>query len=151
MLRLHVTLANFPITDVLDSRIMLERSSAALAAAATDDEALDLIREPLDLMDEPDVDREAFNEADTLFHVRIAEAGGNRLVAEMTTAIRDSMRLPILEALRQLPDWTELADRLRQQHHAIHDAIAANDGELAAELTEQHIRDAFSALPGLGH
>lgn len=149
MLRLHVALANFPVADVVEARIMLERSSAALAAASSGEADLSGIEEPLRRMDEPGIDREAFNDADTLFHVRIAEAGGNRLVAEMTTAIRDSLRLPILDALRRLPDWAPVAERLRAQHHAIHEAIAAGDSDAAADLTEQHIRDAYAALPGL--
>jgi GntR family transcriptional repressor for pyruvate dehydrogenase complex len=150
MLRLHVALANFPVDDVVEARVMLERSSASLAATRADDEQLAGIREPLTQMDERGIDRDDFNELDTLFHVRIADAGGNRLVAEMTTAIRDAMRLPILDSLRRLPDWTELADQLRAQHHGIHDAIVAGDADRAADLADEHIRYAFGALPGLG-
>lgn len=150
MLRLHVALANFPVDDVVEARVMLERSSASLAATLAGEEELAAIREPLEQMDERGIERTHFNELDTLFHVLVADAGGNRLVAEMTTAIRDAMRLPILEALRRLPDWTELADRLRAQHHAIHDAIVAGDPDRAADRTEEHIRYAYAALPGLG-
>lgn len=150
MLRLHVALANFPVQDVVEARVMLERSSASLAATRGDEEELAGIRAPLVQMDDPAIQRQDFNELDTLFHVRIADAGGNRLVAEMTTAIRDAMRLPILDALRRLPDWTELAGALRMQHHDIHDAIVAGDPDRAADLAEEHIRYAFGALPGLG-
>lgn len=145
-LRLHVALANFPVDDVVAARVMLERSSAALAAQRADADALAVVRRSLEAMDADGLAREAFNEHDTVFHVAIAEAGGNRLVADMTTAIRDSLRLPILDAIRRLPDWGATCGRLRTQHHAIYDAIAAGEAARAADLAEQHIREAQAEL-----
>lgn len=148
-LRLHIALSKFQLVDVLDARVMLERSSAILAANNSDAEAQAAIRGPLDRMDFDGISREEFNDADTDFHVAIAEAGGNRLVADMTIAIRASLRGPILEAFRQLEDWPQVATMLRKQHHAIFGAIAAGDSQSAADLTESHIRAASEALPAL--
>ncbi len=145
-LRLHVALANFPVDDVVAARVMLERSSAALAAQHADAEALAVVRRSLDAMDAPGLPREEFNEHDTHFHVAIAEAGGNRLVADMTTAIRDSLRLPILAALRALDDWGGTCGRLRAQHHGIYDAIVSGDATRAADLAEAHILQAQAEL-----
>lgn len=151
LLRLHVALANFPIPDVVAARVMLERSSAALAADNAGEGDLAAMRVALDGMDSPDVDRDRFNELDTAFHVAIAEAGRNRLVADMTIAIRDSMRRPILRALEELgEDWKRVADQLRADHHAIFAAIESGDGALAAERVDQHIRSAHIALPFAG-
>ncbi|TGD90697.1 FadR family transcriptional regulator [Mycolicibacterium sp. CH28] len=148
-LRLHVALSNFPMVDIVDARVMLERNSAALAAAHASAAELDAIRIPLLQMDTPGLDCEVFNDADTAFHVAIAEASGNRLVADMTVAIRASLRHPILAAMRQVPDWTTLSQTLQAQHHGIFDAIESRDAQRAADLTEQHIRAAFVALPTL--
>lgn len=148
-LRLHVALSNFRLDDVVDARVMLERSSASLAAANSDQRAREAIRGPLEQMDVEGISREEFNDADTAFHVAIAEAGGNQLVADMTIAIRASLRAPILEAFRQLEDWSQVSAMLREQHHGIIEAIAAGDGERAARLTEEHIRAASAALPAL--
>ncbi|HET8795718.1 MAG TPA: FadR/GntR family transcriptional regulator [Arthrobacter sp.] len=148
-LRLHVALSNFRLADVVDARVMLERSSASLAARNSDQGTRAAIRAPLERMDIEGISREEFNDADTAFHVAIAEAGGNRLVADMTIAIRASLRAPILEAFRQLEDWSGVSSMLREQHHAILEAIAAGDGARAAELTEEHIRAASAALPAL--
>lgn len=148
-LRLHVALANFPMTDIIDARVMLERNSATLAAGHVDTATLASIQAPLAAMDVADLAREPFNDADTDFHVAIAEASRNRLVADMTVAIRASLRGPILRAMREVADWTSLRGTLQQQHHAIYEAIAAGDGERAADLTERHIRAAFDALPAL--
>jgi GntR family transcriptional repressor for pyruvate dehydrogenase complex len=89
-------------------------------------------------MDHPRVNQKTFNDLDTAFHVAIAEAGRNRLVADMTIAIRDSMSLPILRSLRVAEDWDVLVQRLRAGHHGIYDAIASGAGELAADLVDTH-------------
>lgn len=148
-LRLHVALSNFPMADIVDARVMLERNSAVLAAANAGAEELTAMHEPLTRMDIPGSDCEPFNDADTAFHVAIAEAGGNRLVADMTVAIRASLRAPILAAMRQVPDWPAMARRLQSEHRAIYAAIRGGDGQLAADLTERHIRGAFDALPAM--
>jgi len=151
LLRLHVALANFPMPDVVDARVMLERFSATLAAEHARPDDLDRMRALLDAMDEDapeQADRERFNDLDTRFHIAIAEAGGNRLVADMTIAIRDSTRRPILRGLEQLGDrWPAVCTGLRAEHRALHDAIASGDGADAAELVERHIRGTADWLP----
>lgn len=149
LLRLHVALANFPIPDVVEARVMLERYSISLAAAHAGPERLADLRTALEAMDDPALDRVAFNDLDTAFHIAIAEAAGNRLVADMTTAIRDAVRRTVLESFELLGDrWPQIATRLRAEHHAIHDVVAAGDGESAARLVEEHIRGAAQWLPG---
>jgi len=149
LLRLHVALANFPLPDVVEARVMLERYSARLASEHAGPDLLDALREPLDAMDDDDLDRVAFNDLDTAFHIAIAEAGGNRLVADMTTAIRDAVRRSVLASFELLGDrWPDIVTRLRAEHRAIYDAVAAGDGESAARLVEEHIRGAAGWLPG---
>lgn len=148
LLRLHVALANFPIDDVVEARVVLERSSAALAATQASEADLAAIRSPLLGMDVQVEDRIAFNELDTAFHIAIAEAGRNRLVADITIAIRDSMRRPILERLQRLdaPAWHEVQARLQAEHHAVYDAIASGDAAASQRLIEEHIRSAHSRI-----
>ncbi len=86
-LRLHMALANFPIDDVLEARIMLERWSARLAARQASADDLTAMARLLDAMDAETDDMQAFNELDTDFHVAMAEAAHNTLITEMTTAI----------------------------------------------------------------
>lgn len=146
LLRLHVALANFAIDDVVAARVMLERSSAALAAGHASPAALAEVAAPLAAM-AAEVDRLTFNDLDTAFHIAIAEAGGNRLVADMTIAIREAMRRPILGELEQLgPRWPDVRTRLTAEHRAIHDAIAAGDPARAAELMEAHIHSSRRLL-----
>lgn len=150
-LRLHVALANFPVDDVVDARILLERSSAE--RAATHERPVDAERrmqDALDRMDAPGVSREAFNDADTDFHLALADAGGNELAASMTAAIRDALRAPIMRAIRRSDDWPAISAELRRQHRDIHDAVLAGDGARAGRLAEEHIRYSGEHLPDPG-
>ena len=45
---------------------------------------------------------DSFNALDTAFHVALAEAGDNRLMRDLTVAIREAVHLPILEAEHSL-------------------------------------------------
>lgn len=149
LLRLHVALANFPMNDVVEARVMLERFSAGLAAERASAEHLKAIEVPLDEMDDVSIDQETFNQLDTQFHVAVAEAGGNRLVADMTIAIRDSMHAPILRAYAEVADWQNMAGRLRSQHRAVFEAIREHDSQRASDLLEEHIRSAYRSLPAM--
>lgn len=146
LLRLHVALANFPLPDVVEVRIALERLSARLASTHASAEDHAVMRALLDEMDDPALPRERFNDCDTAFHVAIAAAAGNRLAKDLTSAIRESMRLPILDRFRSTDAWDDLAPVLRRDHEAIHAAIVRGDAEKAATLTEQHIRSAWHTL-----
>lgn len=148
-LRLHVALSNFRIQEVVEARIILEQASASLAAERAGADAMAELEQLVAVMDDPGVSREAFNDADTAFHVAIARAGGNTLFSDMTGAIRASLRAPILEAFTRVADWDALASMLRAQHHGILAAISRGQVDRAGELTAAHIRDASAALPDL--
>ena len=62
------------------------------------------MRERLMAMDEPEIDRETFDQLDTDFHVALADAGGNHLMSDVTRAIRESVRMPILAAMTAMPE-----------------------------------------------
>ena len=149
LLRLHVALGSFALEDVVDTRVALERSIVVLACRNARPQDLARMRSALLAMDEPEVDRETFNQLDTDFHVAMAEAGGNRLMSDVTRAIRESVRIPILAAMTAMPEtgkrgWARARDGLRADHHAIFNAVEAGHAEQAADLLEAHIRG-FSA------
>lgn len=146
LLRLHVALANFPLPDVVEVRISLERLSARLAAQRASSDDLAAMRDALEVMAEPGIGRERFNDADTAFHVAIASAAGNLLAADMTVAIRESMRLPILDRFRHVHAWEDVVDQLRRDHEAIYSAITEGRATEAEEVVETHIRSAWHML-----
>ncbi|WP_246136383.1 FadR/GntR family transcriptional regulator [Leekyejoonella antrihumi] len=149
LLRMHVALASFPATDVTQVRVVLERLSTSLATQRADSEQLAGMRAQVELMDDDGLSIEEFNGHDTQFHVAIAEAAGNRLATDLTVAIRESMRDPILEGLYALDDWKRVRGLLRTEHHAVLSAIEGRRADEAADLVEEHIRAAFARMSWL--
>lgn len=152
LLRLHVALTQFPLGDVLEVRVALERLSARLAAGGLAPEGLTALDAALDRMREAAASREEFNEGDTAFHVAIAEAAGNRLAADTTVAIRESVRAPLMRLFAALSEerYRSLVQELHQEHEAIRDALVAGAADRAEELVEAHIRTAWARLGGGG-
>lgn len=151
LLRLHVALGSFPLADVIETRVTLERSIALLACRNARPENIARMRANLSAMDEPRISRETFNQLDIDFHVEVAEAGGNRLMCDMTRAIRESVRVPFLAAVKAMPEtgkygWPTMLDSLRGEHHAVFSAVEAGDGARAADLLESHIRGFYMDL-----
>lgn len=151
LLRLHVALGSFPLEDVVEARVALERASVALACRNARHEDLSRMRSALVAMDVEDIDRESFNQRDTEFHLALADAGGNRLMSDVTGAIRESVRIPILASLSTLQDtgkdgWIAVRATLRADHHAIFEAVGSADAVRSADLLETHIRGFYARM-----
>ncbi len=151
LLRLHAALHQFSVSDMIDGRVALERLSVQLATTHPDPQRLAVILSKVEEMEANRADRERFNDADTAFHVAIAEAAGNRLVADMTVAIRESMRIPLMASFRQVDDWDSLVGSLQEDHWAIYRSMRDGDADEAATRLERHIRQAWARLePAVG-
>ncbi|MEP7194108.1 MAG: FadR/GntR family transcriptional regulator [Actinomycetota bacterium] len=151
LLRLHVALGSFPFADVIETRVTLERSIVVLACRNARPENVARMTAILQSMDEPEITQETFNQLDIDFHVELAEAGGNRLMCDMTRAIRESVRVPFLAAVEAMPEdgrysWPSMLNSLRAEHHAVFSAFEAGEGEKAADLLESHIRGFYLDL-----
>lgn len=146
LLRLHVSLGKYPWTDVVETRVTLERQSAELAATHATASTLARLRSLLDAMHDAH-ELSEFNRLDTEFHVLIARAGGNPLVTDLTVAVREALRRPIREASRRMEDWASFREGLMVQHEKIYRALHQRDGVRAAGLVEEHIRSAYAILP----
>ncbi|MCU7478871.1 GntR family transcriptional regulator [Cutibacterium acnes 21G] len=101
ILRLQLALDVVSFADLTETRIALEKAACAAAAKVRAPvpltRATDLLVQMHDAM-QPD----SFNALDTAFHVALAEAGDNRLMRDLTVAIREAVHLPILEAEHSL-------------------------------------------------
>lgn len=145
MLKLHVALDAISFSEVTETRVVLERAAARAAADNCDEAAIALLEAMLQRM-RATPDASEFNELDTAFHVAIAGLGANRLVRDITVAIREAVAQPILSAERRLGDWESFRKQLNEEHAAILEALRQRDGVLAAERCEEHIRQAHAAL-----
>ncbi|MER5710157.1 FadR/GntR family transcriptional regulator [Streptomyces sp. NPDC042898] len=146
ILRLHLALGSYGVEDVLEARVLLERSSVEAAARRASDEDLDEAEELLARMREAGADVTLFNELDTAFHVLIARSSGNGLVSTLTSAVRESVRTLILQAEEAAEDWAATAEELNREHAELLRLVRAGDGPAAAELVERHIRGFHGAL-----
>jgi GntR family transcriptional repressor for pyruvate dehydrogenase complex len=145
ILRLHLALGASSIEDMTETRVSLERSTTQLAARNIRPEERARL---IDLCEQMDAatDADAFNVLDTQFHVVVARAGGNRLGADLTVAIREALRGPILQGEQGLGDWPAFRATLVEEHRRIANAILAGDGDDAARIMEEHIRRSYRVL-----
>lgn len=144
-LRLHVASRHLPVADIVQARILLETWAAAAATERPLDEpSLARAAELLARMDDPALDREAFHDLDSQFHVLLSTLAGNAVVS----AMMESLRLSIMDYVRHSvttdEQWQPVGQALRTQHHGILDAVTARDGELAARLLREHIEWFFT-------
>jgi GntR family transcriptional repressor for pyruvate dehydrogenase complex len=138
-LRLHLASSHLPMSDVVQTRVLLESWTAREAAKRQDADALARAASLLTAMDRPKLPAAEFHALDADFHVTLAEASANQVVAAMMAALRESIHSYVLAAVPGLPDWAVTCRRLRRQHKAILRAVNAGDGDRAAALMIEHI------------
>ena len=76
---------------------------------------------------------------DAAFHVSLAAASGNDVIAAVMTGLRSSVEGYVLAGAAFLPSWALMAQRLRAEHRAIVGAIESRDAPLARTLVHNHI------------
>lgn len=145
ILRLHVALRAVSFSELTDTRVVLERAATTAAAGSASTADLEPLETLCDEMEE-ELTSGRFNELDTAFHVGIARIADNRLIRDLTIAIREAVASPILEAEERLPDWHSFRLRLMQEHRDILAALRSGDAALAADLAEAHVRGAHARL-----
>lgn len=136
-LRLHVATQHLPVSDIVETRVLLE--SWAAAHARPDAPELIGAAELLDDMDSDELAVDDFLALDVRFHLALADAAGNAVVSAMMGSLRESIQGYASRLTANLPDWDAMALRLRDEHRGILAAIRNHDGERAATLVAAHI------------
>ncbi|WP_308467016.1 FadR/GntR family transcriptional regulator [Rathayibacter soli] len=93
----------------------------------------------LDAMDSLALTEAEFLALDARFHVALAEASGNSVIAAMMEGLRNSIESYVLAAVPNLPSWARTSARLREEHRGILQAIAGGDPADAAARVRAHI------------
>lgn len=142
-LRMHVASARLSVQEIVQTRILLETWAARTADVSADPDRSAAVLEGaaalLEAMDDPGLEREAFHELDARFHVLLSGLAGNAVIEAMMESLRLAISDYVRDAVRSDESWEPVAEVLRGQHHGIYDAVAAGQGELAADLLRQHI------------
>ncbi|WP_460707993.1 FadR/GntR family transcriptional regulator [Myceligenerans halotolerans] len=112
------------------------------------DDTLAEARRLLAEMEEQGVSAPDFIVHDQDFHLEFARIAGNQVVEAFMLGLRGSIGAYVAEGVERLPDWAATSARLRAEHRAILDAVAAGDGPTAERLTREHI-EGFYAETGL--
>lgn len=144
-MRFHVATGGLPVDDLVETRVLLETSTARRLAAAPGDlvEAQGL----LEAMKDPALSPRDFHHLDTGFHLALAQAAGNAVVTAVMASLREAVEGYVLAAIPALPDWAATARGLRRQHAGILAAVRSGDADRAAAAVERHVRG-FHRLTG---
>jgi DNA-binding FadR family transcriptional regulator len=144
LLRLQVAAQGFPLADVVATRLLLEQwVVAALAADGTHD--LGEVRATLDAMDDAGLSPAEFLALDAQFHLGLAEASGNAVVAASMAGLRTAIESYVQAGAERIADWDAAAVGLRREHRAILQAVDAGEADLARTLVHDHITDYYAA------
>jgi len=138
-----VTLAR--VHELYAVRILLEVPAVGMAAASKRDHseliALEgLLRQTYSPDDGESITR--FLRVNTLFHVTIARAGGNVLLAEMVQQVVEEMERLLHVGLTFRPR----AEAFVHEHEELLSAVIAGDVETAKRVAEQQIRTSQQAV-----
>lgn len=143
-LRLQVAAQGFPITDVVETRLLLEDWTVGRLAETDEPDLVEALK-TLHAMAEEGVTTEEFLALDSQFHVRLADATGNQIVAATMGGLRTAIEGYVLAGARRLTDWDATAERLVHEHHGIIEAITAGDAATARDRVRAHITGYYAA------
>ncbi len=145
LLRLQLAAQGFPLHDIVRTRLLLETAVAGDLAAAVDPE-LDEARAAFEAMSDESLTPDEFLALDAQFHLSLAEASGNVVVAAMMAGLRDSIESYVRSGALGLADWTATVTRLRDEHADIMGAIERHDADAARTLIHDHISGYFAEI-----
>ena len=107
--------------DVLDVRLIIEPEIASMAALNADDKQLEKMMRQCEVVEKLIMEDNDYQEADALFHQRIAECSGNKVVDKLIPVINSSVVLNIAGTKDQYKNLTI------HEHRAIARAIERGD------------------------
>ena len=125
--------------EVMQARAALEGAIAALAAALITPEALRSLRQTLDRMGADIAENRAPLDSDRLFHLTLAEATGNSVLARLVAGLFDARHSPIAARLRSRFDSPATWALALAEHEAVLAALEARDPLRAQAAMHGHL------------
>lgn len=143
LMRMQVAAQNFPVSDVVQARRILESEVMRTLATRRPPPNVHQAVELLDSMDDPTLSAEDFLTLDAQFHVALADAAGNTVVAAMMAGLRASIESDVLEGIPS-DTWPVTCAQLRHEHRGIVDAVIGGDAVAAEHAIVEHIDGYYS-------
>jgi GntR family transcriptional repressor for pyruvate dehydrogenase complex len=128
------------IVELFELRAVVEIEAAGLAAGSRTPGDLQAIGAALGSMRWGSLTTEELYAADTLFHVAIAEAAGNRAIARLVEALRQIVHSALHGPLFTRTAVDDYSNATLDEHAAIVEAIAAENAAAAREMMRRHLR-----------
>ncbi len=135
--------------ELLNARLLLEGEIAAEVAIRATAEDLAEIRQAALYMEQVLARGDNYMDADRAFHIRIAAASGNGVLAGLVDTLWSSMFNPMFDKLREHARQTpEAKAKNLRDHRAIVDALSTRDALGARSAMRQHLQHVEAALSG---
>ncbi len=145
LMRLQVAARGFAVADVVKTRLVLE-AAVVTSLASPGPHELTPCTEILDAMEQQEsrLTEAEFLVLDAAFHVSLAAASGNEVIASMMAGLRHSVEGYVLAGAPNLSSWDATSARLKDEHRGIVAAIEARDPDLARERVRAHIETYYA-------
>ncbi len=121
--------------EFIEARISLEQTLVGMAAERATETDIEEIRRGLNLLKSPKLTRRRAIEADLVFHMAVANASHNSVLARFL----EELRQPVRQWMEQKASLFGGYDRVYEQHEAVFKAILARDSALAQRMIKEHL------------
>jgi GntR family transcriptional regulator, transcriptional repressor for pyruvate dehydrogenase complex len=125
--------------EIMEARIIIEENLAGLAAQRASKQEIKVIGDAMQMMRDSIARGEPILEADMAFHLTIAHASHNNVLAKSVQLLRNVMRQWLFYKV-QIPD---VAPRILKRHLAIYRAIAQQRPVAARREMRLHLEEAM--------
>lgn len=125
------------IDELMEFRVMIEAELARLAALRATPQHIRAMEESLENMKKSGSDLTDLTRYDTMFHIEIAKASGNRLLISTMENAREVFQSGIYRAFQV--DTSSNVTQALQYHTEILDAIIRRDSDAAYALMRRHV------------
>ena len=135
--------------ELIEVRLAIEPQMARLVAVNAAARDLERLGDALGRVEQCGEDQEAFSRADEQFHLALAEATRNPLMAWLYQHIND---------VRSHAQWDRMKDKIltgnrideyNRQHRALYDALCSRDVDAAVHIITAHLEKARRDLLGV--
>lgn len=132
--------------EVIQARALVEGEVAATAAKLGKKRHFDAIKEAIDQMEIDALAGIKPIDADRLFHVRVAEATGNSVLAGVVGRMFDLRLGPLFDQLHSHFETPDVWAQAIAEHREVLEALRARDPERARDAMRHHMDIAYRRL-----